>query len=276
MGLDGNDYLNGGLGADTMDGGAGNDYYIVDNAGDVVIEVAGGGTDTVNSSLNYSLFGTELENLTLSGAVAINATGNDYANSLTGNAADNVLIGGLGNDVLNGGLGADTMTGGLGNDTYNLVETTAAIDTLQIAAGDSLVSAYDVANNFNLGNGSLTADKLQLATYLIAANGTGDRADVGTGANMISSHSITNGIISFDNLGAYNTPVSVTAANLTNALTYLQVQIADGDTVAFVSGVDTYVFQGGAVSDTLVKLVGVQATSLDNINGLTDHSVWLA
>ena len=34
--------LDGGAGADTMSGGLGNDTYVVDNAGDIVIEAAGG------------------------------------------------------------------------------------------------------------------------------------------------------------------------------------------------------------------------------------------
>ena len=42
--------LDGGAGADTMTGGAGNDTYVVDNAGDVGDrDAAGGGTDTVQS-----------------------------------------------------------------------------------------------------------------------------------------------------------------------------------------------------------------------------------
>ena len=43
----GADVLDGGAGADTMIGGIGNDTYVVDNAGDVVIENASEGTDTV-------------------------------------------------------------------------------------------------------------------------------------------------------------------------------------------------------------------------------------
>jgi hypothetical protein len=38
----GDDTLDGGAGADQMHGGKGNDSYVVDSAGDVVIELAGG------------------------------------------------------------------------------------------------------------------------------------------------------------------------------------------------------------------------------------------
>jgi Ca2+-binding RTX toxin-like protein len=105
----GNDTLNGAAGADILVGGLGNDTYIVDNVGDVVTEILNEGLDTIQSSITLASLAVNVENLTLTGTGAINATGNELNNTLTGNTAANIL---------NGGLGADTLIGGLGNDTY--------------------------------------------------------------------------------------------------------------------------------------------------------------
>ena len=94
-----------------MLGGTGNDTYVVDNVGDVVNETDGDGTDTVLSSISFSLADSvhaigNIENLTLTGTGAINATGNGSDNVLIGNSGDNVLIGRGGADTLDGGGGA--------------------------------------------------------------------------------------------------------------------------------------------------------------------------
>ena len=127
-GLAGNDRLDGGVGADQMDGGAGNDIYVVDNAGDIANETDGDGTDTVLSSISFSLADVvhavgAIENLTLTGSAAINATGNDLNNVLTGNSAANILIGGGGFDTLNGGCGCR-------QDVWRLSATTPMWSTM--------------------------------------------------------------------------------------------------------------------------------------------------
>ena len=92
FGLDGSDTLDGGGGADQMYGGIGNDTYVVDNAGDVANETGGDGTDTVLASISFNLADSthaigSIENLTLTGSGAINATGNALNNVLIGNSA---------------------------------------------------------------------------------------------------------------------------------------------------------------------------------------------
>lgn len=104
------------LAGNTLAGGAGNDTYVI-GSGDTVVEAVGGGTDTVQTGVTHTL-GANVENLTLTGANAVNGTGNGLNNILIGNNANNVLNGGSGNDTLIGGQGNDVLIGGIGNDTF--------------------------------------------------------------------------------------------------------------------------------------------------------------
>jgi hypothetical protein len=80
-GFGGDDTLDGGGGADIMAGGAGNDVYVVDNAGDVVIENANEGNDTVYSTAHLRL--TEnVEYLVLQGSTDLQGYGNSLSNVL--------------------------------------------------------------------------------------------------------------------------------------------------------------------------------------------------
>ena len=117
-GGDGDDHLDGGTGDDVMTGGAGNDVYIVDSAGDQVIEQAGQGTDEIRTTLASYTLPDRVENLTYVGAGSFTGTGNADANVITGGAGNDVLDGGAGNDTLDGGAGADRLIGGAGDDVY--------------------------------------------------------------------------------------------------------------------------------------------------------------
>jgi Ca2+-binding RTX toxin-like protein len=182
-GLGGSDVLDGGGGADRMVGGTGDDVYQVDNALDVVVEAAGEGTDTVFASAAFSLVGSDVEVLRLAGLAAINATGNDLANTLVGNDAANVLTGLGGHDMLDGGKGADTMIGGDGDDTF-FVDNSADRTTEVSGGGTDIV--YSSAS-FNLAG--VSVETLAL-TGSAAINGTGNSAAntlIGNaGANTLS------------------------------------------------------------------------------------------
>jgi len=120
-GGDGFDTLDGGIGADIMNGGDENDLYIVDNVGDVTMELFDdeeGGFDRVEASVTHTL-GFGIEDLNLTGFAAINGSGNAMNNFMTGNDSNNVLSGLAGNDTLNGWSGNDQLNGGVGDDTLN-------------------------------------------------------------------------------------------------------------------------------------------------------------
>ncbi len=112
----GNDSLDGGLGADSMEGGTGGDSYYIDNIGDVIIEAAGGGSDYIYTSINYTM-APETESMVMYGGV-VSGTGNASNNTIIANSGANILFGLDGNDSLDGRGGADQMTGGNGNDLY--------------------------------------------------------------------------------------------------------------------------------------------------------------
>ncbi|WP_166039737.1 M10 family metallopeptidase C-terminal domain-containing protein [Sphingosinicella sp. YJ22] len=153
----GNDLLDGGTGNDTMLGGIGDDTFIVGEAGDIVTELAGEGTDLVKSSIDYVLV-DHVENLVLTGS-AVSGTGNGLDNVITGNDLGNLLRGEAGNDVLIGGDGVDHMIGGAGADVF-----VAEINDTKVAGKDGLIS-LDLILDFEKGVDKIDVSDLGAFTW---------------------------------------------------------------------------------------------------------------
>src|SRR5690606_33178361 len=112
----GNDLVLGGSGADVLTGKTGNDTYLVNNAGDKVVEKSNQGTDTVNVTIDAYAMTTYVEKLVYLGEGAFTGIGNSSNNTMTGGGLDDQLSGANGNDTLYGGGGGDRLSGGNGND----------------------------------------------------------------------------------------------------------------------------------------------------------------
>jgi Ca2+-binding RTX toxin-like protein len=187
-GNDGNNFLDGKGGKDTLVGGNGSDSYVVDSSDDVVIELAGGGFDSVRSTVSYVL-AAEIENLDLdvnvNGTLNIDGTGNNLANDIFGNNGNNRLVGGAGNDTLtgndgddtlDGGAGADSMTGGTGNDVYVVDDTNDVI--LDGSGVDEVISSISFFAPQAIEKVTLTG-----TADLDASTGTGNQTLIGNAGN---------------------------------------------------------------------------------------------
>lgn len=182
IGNGGSNTLDGGASADYLQGLNGDDTYLVDNADDVVIETASGGSgDRVRASVSYKLTGPArvefIETVNAASKAAINLTGNAFAQDIFGNVGNNKLSGKGGDDVLYGGKGNDTLDGGTGRDTFVFDTRLKAtnIDTIKgyVKADDRIVLDNDIFT-------ALTATgKLSKDAFYASASGTahafGDR-----------------------------------------------------------------------------------------------------
>jgi Ca2+-binding RTX toxin-like protein len=221
MGYDGDDVLDGMEGADTLIGGLGNDIYVVDNAKDVITELANQGTDLVRAYVNWTL-SDNFENMVLEDSASISGTGNDSNNGITGNSGENLiagnagddtisgqkgndtLLGGDGNDFLDGGEGVDSMAGGAGNDVYILDKRQDLIEEGENQGTDEVQTTfnYTLHDNFEnltlLGTDNLTGTGNELINYirgnsgdnLLTGSGTGDTLDGGLGADTMTGGTV--------------------------------------------------------------------------------------
>lgn len=273
-GNSGNNTLNGGGGADVLSGGAGNDTYVVDNTGDTVDELAGGGTDLVQSALSWTL-GLHLENLTLTGTGATTAVGNELANTLTGNAGNNVLDGRAGNDVLKGGTGNDTyivdsagdVVTELAGEGTDIVQSSVTLTLAANVEGVTLTGAGAINATGNALDNALTGNA---AANTLNGGAGSDTMKGGGGDDIYVLDTATDVVTELANEGidTIQSAVTVTlAAHVENAtLTGTAAINATGNTVANVltGNSATNVLDGGSGADTLVGGGGNDTYVVDN------------
>ncbi|WP_428659015.1 hypothetical protein [Reyranella sp.] len=262
-GTAGDDTLDGAGGADSMTGGLGNDSYIVDNVGDAIVEAAGGGTDTVTASVDFTL-AAEVENLTLTGTARV----------ATGNALANVLTGTSGNDSLDGKTGADTMIGGAGNDTYyvdNLLDTAVEVtgggtDTIG-ASIDYTLAAGEVENltltgSAHVGTGNTHKNIITGGTGndTLDGGGGGDTLIGGAGDDRYILRA-TSDIVT-EAIGG-GTDTAVATFSVTLAANVENLEISGNNRVGTGNALDN-VLTGGAGYQTLKGGAGDDTYVVDN------------
>ncbi len=274
QGNTGNDWLDGGLGIDRLVGGTGNDMLVANVAADVVVELSGGGTDTVRSAVGRTL-GAYQEHLTLTGSLAINGTGNTLPNAITGNAGTNRLTGGAGDDTLNGAGGVDTLVGGTGNDTF-LVDAADVITEVAAGGIDTVRSGSTRAlgvNQENLlltgsaainGNGNAAPNTITCNTgaNALTGNGGNDRVNGGAGNDLLNGGAGLDTLSGGAGLDAFrfNTAPS-TAANAERVLDFVSAD----DRLQFENAVFTALGAAGALPAAAFRLGAAAADASDRI-----------
>lgn len=198
-GGDSNDAIDGGAGADVMIGGSGDDSYVVDDAGDQIIEAADGGTDIVRTSLSALTLAEGVEDLSYSGGGSFTGTGNALNNSLYGKALDDALYGLDGDDKLVGGAGADLLDGGAGRDQVDYTKSAAITVNLATnvnhggeAEGDRLIGIETVigsnyADSITGGDDPLVGDTLygRGGDDVLIGGAGDDQLDGGSGNDVL-------------------------------------------------------------------------------------------
>ena len=282
--------IRGGQAADTLDGGSGNDIFLIKDAlhhglGEVI--TGGAGTDEirfdatvadstltlrsgVGATVERAVIGTGTAAAavtTATTALNIDASAVTGGITLIGNNGANILVGGTGNDVLDGGVGNDLLDGGEGSDTYLYGSTTnygieesisdfgtSGIDTIQISAASGSLTLRDDTTGIEQVVITGAAAGVDATAVLNALSFSG-----GSGANVIKGTAFADvftGGAGADNMsgnGGNDVFILNTAAEGT------------GDVITGGDGYDTVRFLGTGATPTTNTLTVAATTNVEEI-----------
>lgn len=301
-----NDSLTGDTGANTLNGGAGDDLLIA-GAGGADTLTGGTGTDTasfadagaaVTITINGSGTNSDGAAVTLTGIE--NLTGSAYNDTLTGDTLDNLIVGGLGNDTINGMGGTDTVSyadasaavivnlantgsnvsGGAGNDSLSNIENIIGSIYADTITGDGAA---------NIIEGGAGADTLVGGSGNDTASYEHSNAGVSVTVNALSGntggHAAGDSLSGFENLTGSAFNDSLTGDLNSNILSGgagddLLLGGAGADTLYGGTGNDTASYQGSSAAVSVNLTSGVTSgghaagdtlSSIENLIG-SDYS----
>jgi len=212
--------------------------------------VGGAGAASLGGSINISTDG---------GADTISVT----TGTITSQNTDEVI-------TIDAGPGADTIT----LTTNEVAALTATSANIVVNAGDSLTTGRDDINGFGIADGTNTSMELQFSGIAVATNFTAT-VDYGT----IKSHSLTTGLVTFDDAGTFATALVISSTNLADVNGYLTTNMDNLDTAMFLydstgngTNDSTMVYNKHASGDSLVELGGVTAATV-LLNGDIDNII---
>ncbi len=175
-GRDGNDVFLGRGGNDSYYGGLGDDIFYVQQAGDLVVEMANEGYDRVRVYFDNYVLPDNVEALYLNGAANV-GTGNVGNNMLVGGSGNDTLYGVGGDDIFIGGAGNDIFHGGLGDDLFYIHQIGDSIVEGSGEGKDTIrtnISGYTMDANVEIlrlyGSSSLTATGNDTENFMIGTN----------------------------------------------------------------------------------------------------------
>jgi Ca2+-binding RTX toxin-like protein len=173
-------WIDGGVGADTMMGGAGDDIYVVDNVGDVVEDYLGNNSIVTTVQLNLSNVRGNFASITAAEGFNFNVEGTSGNNVLKGNAVANTLKGNGGNDTIYGMLGNDKLYGGTGKDTFvfdTRLNKTKNVDKIYDFKSKDDTFHLDNAIFTKLGSGTAARPKKFKSDMFVEGTRAKDRED---------------------------------------------------------------------------------------------------
>ena len=251
--------------ADTLDGGAGNDTYVINDLGVTINDASGRNTAILTE--NYPLvsglttvtvhqfnpaYANDIQNLTLRGSGDFGLEGDPSNNILRGNARHNELFGGGGDDSLFGGAGDDVLISAAGT---SLLDGGAGADFIRGADGNDLLRGGDGNDSLYGDNGNDTliggkgADRLEGQegddSYYVNTQGDTVSETFGTGFDTVMSINLN---LSASHYAGVEALALLGASNLS---------LSGGNQVVLLAGnVGNNQVRGGAANETLLGNAG--------------------